>query len=108
MSNEKLPKKQLTYEELARKYDITPNKAHSIVKSAYNKMVKNLMEMEDINIFDTVLALREYFNMSEKEAFEKLNEEHKRMITKYAQDSFGINKAMNSADAPSGFDALFE
>ena len=49
MVNDKLPKKQLTYEELARKYDITPNKAHSIVKSAYNKMVKNLMEMESIN-----------------------------------------------------------
>lgn len=108
MTREKLPKNQLTYEELARKYDITPNKAHSIVKSAYNKMVKSLMEKESINIFDTVLALREYFNMSEKEAFDKLNEEHKRLITKYAQDSFGITKTTNSVEAPSGFDALFE
>ena len=108
MSNDKLPKKQLTYEELARKYDITPNKAHSIVKSAYNKMVKNLMEREDINIFDTVLALREYFNMSEREAFDKLNEEHKRILTKYAEDSFGISKSTNSVDSSYGIDSLFE
>ena len=36
--------RQLTYEEIARKYDMTPAKAHSIVKQAYNKMVKALME----------------------------------------------------------------
>lgn len=108
MTDEKLPKRQLTYEELARKYDITPNKAHSIVKSAYNKMVKNLMEMEKINIFDCVLALREYFNMSEREAFDKLNEEHKRKIVKYAEDSFGLKKKMSHTELPSGLDALFE
>lgn len=106
MVNDKLPKKQLTYEELARKYDITPNKAHSIVKSAYNKMVKNLMERERINIFDTVLALREYFNMSEKEAFEKLNDEHKRMIVKYAEESFEI-RTKNCIDSV-GYESLFE
>lgn len=106
MVNDKLPRKQLTYEELARKYDITPNKAHSIVKSAYNKMVKSLMEKESVNIFDTVLALREYFNMSEKEAFEKLNDEHKRMIVKYAEESYEI-KTKNSNDSI-GLDCLFE
>ena len=83
-------KRQLTYEEIARKYDMTPAKAHSIVKQAYNKMVKALMERENINIFDAVLALREYFSMSEQEAFEKLNDEHKLILRNYAIKEFDI------------------
>jgi hypothetical protein len=82
--------KQLTYEDIARKYDMTPAKAHSIVKQAYNKMVKALMEKENINIFDAVLALREYFNMSEEEAVNKLNDEHKLLLKNYAIKEFDI------------------
>jgi hypothetical protein len=82
--------KQLTYEDIARKYDMTPAKAHSIVKQAYNKMVKALMERENINIFDAVLALREYFNMSEEEAVNKLNDEHKLLLKNYAIKEFDI------------------
>jgi hypothetical protein len=88
-------KKPLTYEELARRYDITPNKAHSVVKSAYNKMVKSLMDSEKLNIFDAVLALREYFNMTEVEAVEKLNDEHREMLTKYASDEYHIKTNKN-------------
>lgn len=96
----------LTYEEIARMYDITTSKAQSIVKSAYNKMIKGLIENEEINIFDAVLALREYFNMTEQEAFEKLNDEHKDMLTKYASEHFNIktDKDKESSD----FTSLFE
>jgi phosphopantetheinyl transferase (holo-ACP synthase) len=83
-------RRQLTYEEIARKYDMTPAKAHSIVKQAYNKMVKALMEKEKINIFDAVLILREYFNMSEQEAYDKLNDEHKVILKNYAIKEFDI------------------
>jgi len=99
MKNRNQQKKPLTYEELARRYDITPNKAHSVVKSAYNKMIKSLMdgdkdadESTKVNIFDAVMALREYFNMTETEAVEKLNDEHREMLTKYASDEFHIKQ----------------
>lgn len=82
--------KQLTYEDIARKYDMTPAKAHSIVKQAYNKMIKALIEKENVNIFDAVLALREYFNMSEQEAYDKLNDEHKDILKQYALKEFDI------------------
>jgi hypothetical protein len=82
--------KQLTYDEIARKYDMTPAKAHSIVKQAYNKMVKALVERENINIFDAILALREYFSMSEQEAYDKLNDEHKELLKEYAIKEFDI------------------
>ena len=82
--------KQLTYEEIARKYDMTPAKAHSIVKQAYNKMIKALIDREKINIFDAVLVLREYFNMSEQEAYEKLNDENKQSLKNYAIQEFDI------------------
>lgn len=69
---------------------MTPAKAHSIVKQAYNKMVKALIEREKINIFDAVLAIREYFNMTEQEAFDKLNDEHKMLLKNYAVREFDI------------------
>jgi hypothetical protein len=85
-------KKQLTYEEIARKYDITSAKVHSIIKSTYNKIIRSIMEKEGVNIFEAVLALREYFNMPESEAFEKLDDEHKEMIREYASKEYGIAK----------------
>jgi hypothetical protein len=83
-------RKQLTYEEIARKYDITTAKAHSIVKSAYNKMVNVIMENENLSIFQSVLLIREYFNMSEQEAFDKLNDENKERIRACAVKEYGI------------------
>ena len=96
----------LSYEEIARKYDITANKAQTIVKSAYNKILKSLIEQEKINIFDAVLALREYFNMSESEAFDKLNDEHKDLLVKYASEHYNI-KSKADQDS-SDFTSLFE
>ena len=83
-------RKQLTYEEIARMYDLTTAKAHSIVKSAYNKMVEKIMQQENKNIFETVLIIREYFNMTESESYEKLNDGHKELIRSYAVKEYGI------------------
>lgn len=83
-------RKQLTYEEIARKYDITTAKAHSIVKSAYNKMIDAMMSNENMNIFESVMVIREYFNMSEQEAYEKLNDDHKTLIRSYAVKEYGL------------------
>lgn len=84
--------KKMTYEDIARIYDITPAKAHSIAKTAYNKMVKGFIENHGINIFDTVLIIRAYFNMDEQEAYDKLNDEYKVALKEYAQKEFEINK----------------
>lgn len=83
-------RKQLTYEEIAKKYDITTAKAHSIVKSAYNKMIAAIMENEGMNIFESVLVIRAYFNMTEQEAFDKLNDDHKSLIRNYAVKEYGL------------------
>jgi predicted DNA-binding protein YlxM (UPF0122 family) len=71
---------QLTYEEIADLYKISPNKVHAIVKSGYNKMVRYYVDKFGMNIFDAVMELRGQMNMSEKEAFEKLDEENKLRI----------------------------
>lgn len=102
----KMENKGLTYEEIARMYDITASKAQSIVKSAYNKMIKSMIEKQGLNIFDTVLALREYFNMTENEAFEKLNDEHKDMLVKYASEQYNIKSDIDKKN--SDFTSLFE
>jgi len=97
-------KNVFTYEEIARKYDITTTKVQTIVKSTYNKIVKSLVEIEGINIFDAVLAMREYFNMSESDAFDKLNDEHKEMLKKYASEHYNIDRSNEETD----FTSLFE
>ncbi len=75
---------QLTYEEIAELYQISPNKVHAIVKSAYNKMVNHFVEKYNMNIFDAVMELRMAMNMSEKEAFDKLSDENKIKIKEEA------------------------
>ena len=75
---------QLTYEEIGELYKISPNKVHAIVKSGYNKMVNHCVLKLDMNIFDAVMALRKQMNMSEKEAFDKLDDDNKMKIKEEA------------------------
>jgi predicted DNA-binding protein YlxM (UPF0122 family) len=75
---------QLTYEEIASLYKISPNKVHAIVKSGYNKMVNYYVEKFGMNIFDAVMELRQTMNMSEKEAFDKLDDANKIKIKEEA------------------------
>lgn len=75
---------QLTYEEIAALYKISPNKVHSIVKSAYNKMVNEFVKKYNMNIFDAVMQLKTAMNMSEKEAFDKLDDANRIKITEEA------------------------
>jgi len=75
---------QLTYEEIASLYKISPNKVHAIVKSGYNKMVNYYVDKFGMNIFDAVMELRQTMNMSEKEAFDKLDDANKIKIKEEA------------------------
>jgi len=75
---------QLTYEEIASLYKISPNKVHAIVKSGYNKMVNYYVDKFGMNIFDAVMELRQAMNMSEKEAFDKLDAANKIKIKEEA------------------------
>ena len=75
---------QLTYEEIADLYKISPNKVHAIVKSGYNKMVNYYVDKFGMNIFDAVMELRQTMNMSEKEAFDKLDDANKIKIKEEA------------------------
>jgi len=77
-----------TYEEIARAYKVTPNKIHSIVKVAYNKMVTHCVARYDMNIFDAVMSIKTWLKMSDREAFEKLNKSNKLSIRKAAVDRY--------------------
>lgn len=72
--------KKLTYEEIAKIYNISQNKVNSIVVEAYNKIVDYYVEKLNFNIFETVLFLCKFFQMSEKEAFNNLNDKNKQRI----------------------------
>jgi len=84
-----MPVKQMTYEELGNKCGMTPNKAHLEVKRVYNKMVKQLVYEKNINIWDCVVGLKDFFGMTEREAVEKLNKEFKDLLKKDAIQRYG-------------------
>ena len=84
-----VPCKPMTYEELGKKCNMTPNKAHLEVKRIYNKMVKQLVYEKNINIWDCVVGLKDYFGMSEREAVDKLNKEFKELLKKDAIQRYG-------------------
>jgi len=77
-----------TYEEIAKAYRVSPNKIHSIVKTAYNKMVNHCVIKYNMNIFDAVMSIKSWLRMSDREAFEKLNKCNKLSIRKAAIDRY--------------------
>lgn len=81
-----------TYEEIAKSYQVSPNKIHSIVKTAYNKMVCHCVVKYDMNIFDAVMSIKSWLNMSDREAFEKLNKSNKISIRRAAIDRYEDRK----------------
>ena len=83
----RVPKQnQLTYEEIATTLKMSPNKVHSVVKVAYNKMVKHLVQDKGHNIFDAVMWLKNQLGMSEKEAIDKLDEHNLTRLKKDASE----------------------
>lgn len=77
-----------TYEEIAKAYKVSPNKIHSIVKTAYNKMVSHCVVKYNMNIFDAVMSIKTWLKMSDREAFEKLNKSNKLSIRRAAIDRY--------------------
>ena len=77
-----------TYEEIANAYKVSPNKIHSIVKTAYNKMVNHCVKNYNMNIFDAVMSIKTWLKMTDREAFEKLNKSNKLAIRKAAIERY--------------------
>ena len=84
----KVVHENLTYEEIASLYETTPNKIHMMVKRTYNKIITSLVKDKNINIWDAVMATKDFFGMTEKEAIDKLNSKNKIMIRSYAQRAY--------------------
>lgn len=72
--------KKLTYDEISKMYNISQNKVNAIIIEAYNKIIDYYVEKLNFNIFETVLFLCKFFQITEKEAFNNLNEKNKQRI----------------------------
>lgn len=77
---------QVPLEDIASKYDMSPNKVHNIIKTAYNKMVRYLIVEKDQDAFDAVMWVKDQLGMSEKEAIEKLDTANYTKVRKSAVD----------------------
>lgn len=83
MKNSK--QKPMTFEQISSKYEIPISEVNFTINKAYNKMVHTLVYTHRFDIWDVVVELKNYFNMTEKEAVEKLTPEHKELLKKSAE-----------------------
>lgn len=77
--------KQLTFDQISKKYDMPISEVNTVINNAYNKMVHTLVMDQNFDIWDVVFEMKNYFNMTEKEAVEKLTNEHREMLKESAR-----------------------
>lgn len=72
--------KQLTFEQISKRYNMPISEVNSVINTAYNKMVHTLAVDQKFDIWDVVVEMKNYFNMTEKEAVDKLTKEHRELL----------------------------
>jgi hypothetical protein len=77
--------KQLTFEQISKKYNMPISEVNSVINTAYNKMVHTLVVDQNFDIWDVVFEMKKYFNMTEKEAVDKLTNEHRELLKESAK-----------------------
>jgi len=77
---------QLTLEQLSKKFNTSISDINKTINIAYNKMVHEYVFTHKQDIWDVVMFLKEHFKISEKEAVDKLNEEHMILLTQSAKN----------------------
>jgi hypothetical protein len=77
--------KQLTFEQISELFDMSISEVNAVINTAYNKMVHELVFTHHFDIWDVVVELKSQFHMTEKEAVEKLSNEHQELLKKSAQ-----------------------
>lgn len=80
----------LTFEEISNETDIPLNQVHKSFRTGYNKFIEGLEKLTDMSIFETVLAVREYFGIEAEEAFRYLNDENKERIRQCAIAEYNV------------------
>jgi predicted DNA-binding protein (UPF0251 family) len=80
-----MKRKPLTYDQIAKKYKISVADVNNSITASYNKMVSKLVKEHGYDIWDVIVELKNYFNMPEKEAVEKLNIENKQLLKESAR-----------------------
>jgi hypothetical protein len=82
-------KNELTYDQLGKILNISPNKAHLEVKRIYNIIIERMVHEKKINIWDSVVAIKDLFGMTEKEAVNKLNKKLRKELSDDAKEKYG-------------------
>jgi hypothetical protein len=77
--------KQLTFEQISKRYNMPISEVNSVINTAYNKMVHTLAVDQKFDIWDVVVEMKNYFNMTEKEAVDKLTKEHRELLKNSAR-----------------------
>jgi hypothetical protein len=74
----------LTFDQLSELYNMSVADINISINNTYNKMVTKLVVQEKFDMWDVIVELKNYFNMTEKEAVDKLNKKNKELLKQSA------------------------
>lgn len=72
--------KEMTYDEIGKKLNISPQQVHKIEKESYNKIISNIMVKQKVDVFDAVLYFSALFGAESDQCYKKLNSTHKELL----------------------------
>jgi len=78
-------KKNLTYEEIGKQLDISPQQVHKIEKEAINKVFKRLNDCTNFNPVQVMIGVCEEFNVNPEQIFKKLDDGNKNVLLRFIQ-----------------------
>lgn len=80
--------KSLTYEEISKKLNISPQQVHKIEREAFNKLIKRLSEKSGESIFQTIVFLSKYLGIDTDQIYKKLNRENYDSLKAYVEENY--------------------
>lgn len=90
-SNKNKMGKCLTYEEIGTVMELSPQQVHKIEREAFNKIVRRLMNVAHLSIFDTLLVVSSQFGIDIEQTYKKLDDENMQLLSEYTKDNYGRN-----------------
>lgn len=88
MSSKQNPSgKEMTYEAIGKKLNISPQQVHKIEKEASNKVIRRIMEVHQLDIFDAIVKYSKLFGIEMDHCYKKLDSGNLELLDVYITEN---------------------
>lgn len=79
--------KEQTYEQIGHKLKISPQQVHKIEREAFNKIIRRVMEKNNMDIFDSIIYFSKLFGVEVEQCYKKLDKVNLDLLNDYLKDN---------------------